>query len=199
LLPFVGRVDEARALAEEAVTVARAHGNPFWIAGSLNAFGRAFAYAQPTRALDAMREALVVTRDHRLVQWEAVVSLGAAGVEAVHGDPGEALILFETAIDSLHRAGDVGNTAVALAGLAVLFDRLDRPEIAATLYGASRRKGDFGWVTHLHGVVDHLRTVLGEAGFDGCVATGASMELADAVAYARDQIQAARHQIADVT
>jgi predicted ATPase/class 3 adenylate cyclase len=199
VLPVVGRVDEALALAEEAVAAARAHGNPFWIAGSLNAFGRAFAYADPTRALDALREALVVTRDHRLVQWEAIVSIDAAGVEAVHGDPGEALILFETAIDSLHRAGDVGNTALALAGLAVLFDRLERPEIAATLYGASRLRVDTGWVTHLHGVVNQLRTILGDSRFDDCVAIGAAMELTDAVAYARDQIQAARRQIPDVT
>jgi predicted ATPase len=198
-LPVVGRVDEALALAEEAVAAARAHGNPSWIAASLDAFGRAFAYADPTRALDALREALVVTRDHRLVQWEAIVSQEAAGVEAVHGDPGEALILFETAIDSLHRAGDVGNTALALAGLAVLFDRLERPEIAATLYGASRLRADTGWVTYLPGVVDHLRTVLGDSRFDDCVAIGAAIELTDAVAYGRDQIQAARRQIADVT
>ena len=137
VLPVVGRVDEAQALAEEAVTAARAHGNPFWIAGSLAAFGRAFADADPTRALDAMRQALVVTHDHRLVLWEAIVSREAAGLEAVHGDPSQALTLFETAIDSLHRAGDVGNTAFALADLAVLFDRLERPEIAATLTGPS--------------------------------------------------------------
>ena len=47
--------------------------------------------------------------------------------------------------------------------------------------------------------VDHLRAVLGETAFDQCVAAGAAMEPADAVAYARDQIQAARRQIADVT
>ena len=64
--PSSGRVDEARAIAEETVTAARAHGNPFWIAGSLDAFGRAFGDADPTRALDAMRQALAVARDHRV-------------------------------------------------------------------------------------------------------------------------------------
>jgi hypothetical protein len=98
----------------------------------------------------------------------------------------------------LHRGGDVGNTALALAELAVLFDRLERPEIAATLYGASRLHGDFGWVTHLPDVVNHLRTVLGDTRFNNCVGVGAAIELAEAVAYARDQIQAARRQIADV-
>ena len=177
VLPVVGRVDEAQAVAEEAVTAARAHGNPFWIAGSLDAFGRAFADADPTRALDAMRQALVVTRDHRLVG-----SRRSCPEKPPVSKPSTATLarpssLFETAIDSLHRAGDVGNTAVALADLAVLFDRLERPEIAATLYGASRLHGDFGWVTHLPDVVNHLRTILGHAVFDDYVGAGAAMEL----------------------
>jgi predicted ATPase len=195
ILPVLGRVPEALALAEEAVTAARAQGNPCWIAASLYAFGRAFADADPTRARDAMREALVVTRDHRLVQWEAIVSREAAALEAVHGDLDEAFALFETAIDSLHRAGDVADIAIALADLAVLFDRLERPAIAATLYGAGRHHGDIGWVTQLPDVVNHLRMVLGDAGFEDRAAAGAAMEFADAVAYARDQIQTARDRM----
>ena len=86
----------------------------------------------------------------------------AAGLEAVHGDLGRALALFDTAIDSFHRAGNVANMAMTFADLAVLFDRIERPEIAATLYGASTHHGDIGWVLNLPAVVDHLREVLGE-------------------------------------
>jgi hypothetical protein len=116
-------------------------------------------------------------------------------LEAVHGDPGEALILFEAAIDSLHRAGDIGDLAVTFADMSVLFDRLECPEIAATFCGVSRRHGDIGWVTHLPAAVDHLRAVLGDSRFDDCLGVGAAMEITDAVAYAREQIQAARRQI----
>ena len=35
MLPEVGRAEEARAIADETVTAARAHGNPFWIAFAL--------------------------------------------------------------------------------------------------------------------------------------------------------------------
>src|ERR1700704_3488948 len=90
-LPVLGRVEEARAVAEETVTAARAHGNPFWITGALWAFGRAVGDADPIRALDAMHQGLVVARDHRAVVWEAIVCREAAGLEAVHGDPGRAI------------------------------------------------------------------------------------------------------------
>jgi predicted ATPase len=188
LLPVVGRVSEARALADEAVTAARAHGNPFLMIGSLSGYGRAFADTNPTGALDALRQAQALAQEHRNVLWEAIIPREAAGLEAVHGDPHQALALFETAIGALHRAGDVGNLAVAFADMAVLFDRIESPEIAATLYGISRRHGDIGWVAHLPAVLDHLRATLGDTNFEQCVAAGGAMELADAVTYAQCQI-----------
>jgi hypothetical protein len=42
-----------------------------------------------------------------------------------------------------------------------------------------------------------MRLLLGETDFTRCLADGAAMKPADAVAYARGQIQAARRQIAD--
>ena len=57
----------------------------------------------------------------------------------------------------------------------MFFDSFDRPEIAATVYGARQ----------LPAAVDHLRSVLGASAFDERVATGAAMTLVDAVGYAR--------------
>jgi hypothetical protein len=194
MLPLVGRADEARALADEAVKVSQAHGNPWLIASMLVGYGRAFADTDPTKALDVLREGVEYSRKHRLVAWEAVVCREAGGLEAVHGDPGQALALLANAIDLLHRAGDVGNLAVAFADLAVLFDHLLQPEIAATLYGAGRRYGTVDWVTHLGAAIDHVRTVLGDITFDHCADTGAAMDISDAVTYARQQIRLAdRH------
>jgi hypothetical protein len=45
--------------------------------------------------------------------------------------------------------------------------------------------------------VDHLRTTLGDAAFDQYAATGANMDLANAVGYARHHIELARRQIAN--
>jgi hypothetical protein len=114
----------------------------------------------------------------------------------VHGDPDRALELFETAISSLHRAGDVANLALAFGDLAVLFDRMEQPDVAATLYGVVERHGDIGWVVHLPEVVDHVRAVLGESAFDDCVTAGAAMDLSDATQFARDQIQRAQQELA---
>lgn len=45
---------------------------------------------------------------------------------------------------------------------------------------------------------NHLREVLGEAGFTTCVATGAAMEFpAAAVRYAREQIALAQRELTD--
>ena len=118
-------------------------------------------------------------------------------LETLHGDPGQALALFDTALDSLHRTGNAATLAMAFANLAVCFDRLDQPDVAATIYGASTLQAVSQYVLELPGVVDHLRAVLGDTAFDNCAATGAAMDAADAVAYARHHIELARRQAAN--
>jgi hypothetical protein len=85
----------------------------------------------------------------------------------------------------------------ALAYLAVCFDGLDRPDVAATLYGASTNQAISQYVVDLPTVVDQLRAALGDAAFDRCAATGANLDLADAVSYARHHIELARRQPAN--
>ena len=149
----------------------------------------------PDRASTAYRQGLVYAREHRLPFWEAAIARDAAGLEAVHGDPKQALVLFETAIDTFHRVGNVALLATALAGLAVFFDRIERPELAATVYGASTHYGIITMVINESPALNHLRSVLGASVFDDCVATGAAMEPADAVRYAHEQIQLAREEL----
>ena len=67
----------------------------------------------------------------------------------------------------------------------MFFDRFDRPEIAASVYGTSTNYGSIQFVINLPATVDHLHSVLSESVFDECVDTGAAMELVDAVDYAR--------------
>ncbi len=198
-LPVEGRGAEARAIAEEMLATARAHGSPSWIAWALYGYGRAFVETDPLRALDAFRQGLAYTRGHRLPFTEEAIAQDAAGLEAVHGDLAEGLELFDTTINRLHQAGNVADVAGTLATLAGLFDGFERPEIAATIYGASNRLGNAVWVINLTRVVEHLRTVLGASRFEECVAAGAAMDLGDAVRYARDQIQLARAELVGAT
>lgn len=75
--------------------------------------------------------------------------------------------------------------------LASSFHRLERSDIAATLYGSATQLG----TTMFTFRPDRLRTALGEDTFERCAATGAAMESAEAVRYARTQIQLAREAL----
>jgi tetratricopeptide (TPR) repeat protein len=194
-LQAVGRGDEARAIAEEVLTEAREFGSPFWVAGTLNAYGVAFAATDPARSLGAYREGLAYAQQQRLPSWQALIARDAANVEAAHGELPQALTLFDTAIASLHQTGDYANLRSALANLAVVFDLLDQPDMAATIYGTSTRHPGLHGVRDLRRFLDHLRTVLSETTFNDRVAAGKAMESTDAVRYARDQIHLARQEL----
>jgi hypothetical protein len=194
-LPAVGRSGEAMLIADEALAAARAHGNPFWIAFAFNGYVRAFTETDPVRALDTSRQGLVYVREHRVPLWEAVIARDCAVLEAVHGDLEQGLVLFDTTIDSYHQAGNVAQLPGTLAKLATFFDRFERLEIAATIYGASTHQGSVIMVVNLPSVAAHLRTALGAARFDQCVAVGAAMDLSEAVRYAREQIRLARAEL----
>jgi predicted ATPase len=197
-LPLAGRDEEARAIAEDTLAAAWAHANPFCIALAHSGAGWAFAPADPARALRILRDGLAYAQEHRLPLFEASIALQAASLEAVHGDPKQSLALFDAALDSFQRAGNVTNVAVTLAFLGVWFDRFDKPDVAATLYGASTtNRAVSQLVVDLPAVVDHLRAALGDAAFDQCADAGAAMDLADAAGYARHHIELARRQSAN--
>jgi tetratricopeptide (TPR) repeat protein len=196
-LPIVGRAEEARAIAEDTLTAARAHANAYCIATALWGSGWAFAPADPARSLRILREGLAYAHQHRLPMLEAAIALLAASLEALHGDPTQALALFDAALDSFQRGGNITNVAGSLSWLAECFDRFDRPDVAATLYGASTtNQATIHLVIGLPGAVARLRRLLGDAAFDQYAATGAAMDLADAVSYARRHIELARRQAA---
>jgi hypothetical protein len=196
-LPLAGRAEEATAIAEDTIVAARAHGNPFIVAMALFTSGLALAQADPARALGLFRDGLVYAQENGLSLFEAAIASNAAQLETAHGDLEQGLALFETALDSLHRAGNVPNLAVAFAYLAVCFDHFDRANVAATIYGASINQALSQFVVDLPAVEDRLRAALGDTGFDQCAATGAAMDLAEAVGYARHHIELARRQAAN--
>jgi hypothetical protein len=183
------------ATAEETMSAARAHANPWLIAFAIQSYGRAFKHADPGRALTMLNEGLAYTHEQHMPMWRAVIARETAEVEALCGHLDQALGLFDEAIDSFQRSGSNARLAATIAYLAVFFDRLDRPELAATIYGSSSRHPGIALVADLLAAVDHMRTALGEASFDKCVARGTAMEQADAVGNARLQIQLALRQL----
>jgi predicted ATPase len=196
LLSTTGRAEQALAIADDTLAAARAHGHPLNIAMALYGYGRAFSQADPARALTTFREGVAYARQQRLAFYEALFLREAAGLEAACGNLEQALGLFDTAIDRMHRGGSIATLVETLAYLAMLFDRSDQPEAAATLCGAATNHSATSLVTNLPDTVAHLRVTLGETAFDQHAVTGAAMELADAVAYARHHIQQARNDAA---
>ena len=196
MLPGAGRAEQARAIAPQALSVARAHANPAWIAIALMGVGRAFADTDPTYALDALRQALVLCQEQRIPICEARAAQEAASLETLHGDPDTGLDLFDAAIRSSHLANNRIDLADSLAGLAVYFDRAGPPETAATLYGTTSSYPVTARVLNLAATVEHLRTLLSPTVFDECVAAGTAMKPGDAVAYAQQQIRTARAGLA---
>ncbi len=187
-LPAVDQADEARAIADDTLAEARSYGSPFWIGWALGGYGRAFAETDPVRALDALREGLAYSAEHRLPFWDANMAQDAARLEATHGELGEALVLFGRSIDSFQRAGNVVFLAASLASLAVCLTRLGEHEVATTIYGASTRQASIGLVPGLGTAVEHLRSELGAERFDALVAEGGAKNVVDAVRYAHVQI-----------
>lgn len=196
-LPAVGRTGDARAIADETVAAARDYGIPIWISMALVSYGRAFSEVDPGRALGSVREGLEYAREHRLPFFEALALRDAAALEARHGDVVEALKLLDAAIESFHGAGDVNNVGLTLGYLVVFFDRVAEPSTAATLFGVATGFGGIDVILELPEVVDHLREVLGHAGFEDAAAAGAALEHAEAVHFARQQIRGAMAAIGE--
>jgi predicted ATPase len=194
VLPEVGQGDEARAIADEALAAARTSGSPITIAYTLHGYGRAFAETEPERGLGAMRLAIAAAQEQGLGFFEALFARDLASVEAAYGDRDEALRLFDIAIETFYRAGNGGSLALTLSYVTMFLDDIGQAVIAATVHGASSRFAAINTLPKLPTTVEHLRLVLGETEFTRCVAAGAEMEPADAVRYARQQIETLSRQ-----
>ena len=164
-LPLVGRAEEAGAIADETLAVARAYGNPFWISFALDGYGRAFAESQPDRALEVLREGLDYAREHRLPLSEAFIGRDVAALEAVHGEVDRGAWPCSTPTSTrFHRAGNVTTLATTLANLAMFFDRFGRPEIAATIYGSAAHHASISSVIGLPAALVDLRAATRRTG-----------------------------------
>jgi len=82
--------------------------------------------------------------------------------------------------------------SVALASLAVLFDRLGRYEAAATIAGFALSPIA---ASELTTTITHLRDILGEATYESLARKGETMTTATIATYAYDQIDQARTEL----
>ncbi|MGZ4677501.1 MAG: LuxR C-terminal-related transcriptional regulator [Acidimicrobiia bacterium] len=192
-LQSAGRTEEALALTEESVAVARTLGNPYWIAYSLWIAGMAFSHADPRRALAAWDEGMAVVRDEQVQFFAGFIARDAARLHTSDGEAAAALGLFAEAISAFQRAGNVPQLVITLASVPALFERLGRPEPAATLLGAlAAEPGAAHHVPELAELGDRIGRELGPKRMEQLTADSAVLDLGDAAVYARRQIEVAR-------
>jgi predicted ATPase/class 3 adenylate cyclase/DNA-binding NarL/FixJ family response regulator len=192
-LQSAGRVEEALALTDSAVAAARELGNPYWISYTLWIVGLALSKVDKKRALLAWDEGSEVVREHRVRFFEGFIGRDAARLHTSEGEPDAALKLFGPAIESFHQAGNVPQLIITLASVPALFERVGRLDAAATLLGAlSRESSSLHHVPELVDLGDRLTAQLGESRWNEFTTAGAMLDLNDAAAYAREQIELAR-------
>ena len=189
VLPACGRADEAIEIAAEVEAAAQAYGNPFWI-GWLFAGYRAFTETDPEQARQGFEKGLTYARHQQLPFVENRILQELAWLEGLHGVPAQAAELFDSVLDVFHRAGNHTDLRATLCYVAMFFDRMELPEIAATVFGGSRMSAE-SWVVGMPSALEHLRDVLGVERFDACVEAGAAMEPTAAVSFAREMIRTA--------
>jgi hypothetical protein len=191
---MAGRGDEAMAVANGIVDAADAIGNPAAQAFTLLAYGFAFRDAEPARALQALRQALVVSQESGFRFNETNVAVILAGLEAECGDPLAAFDYFTVAIRNFDDSGNTALIRSPLAVLAAFFDRLGRYEPAATIAGFAVNPLT-PLFSEISAAMAHLREVLGDQTYESLTRKGEAMTTAEMVAYAYDQIDQARTEL----
>jgi DNA-binding CsgD family transcriptional regulator len=195
-LQSAGRVDEALELTDAAVDAARELGNPYWVAYTSWIVGLAWSKADPQRALENWDEAVAYINHQDVRFFEGFMARDAALLHTSDGQLETALTLFGASIEAFARAGAVAQLLITLASLPALFERLDRPAVAGTLFGAmAREPASFHHVPSLADLGQRLRDTLGDERPDRWAATGAAMDLHDTAAYALNQIDVARQAL----
>jgi DNA-binding CsgD family transcriptional regulator len=175
------------------VAAARELGNPYWISYALWIAGQAFAKVDVRRALAAWDEGVSFVREHRVLFFEGFLARDAARLHTSDGEPEAALALFADAVAAFHRAGNVPQLIITLASVPALFERLDRPEPAATLLAAmSREPSSFHHVPELTMLGGRLTRQIGAKKMNELTVAGTALDLNEAAVYARQQIELAR-------
>ena len=139
-----------------------------------------------------MRRGLVIAQDCGNRAHASVLAAGVSRPEAEYGDPLAALDYLTLAIRNYHNAGDATTIRRALAILAVLFDRLERYEPAATIASFALSPIAAATVPEITTAITRLRDVLGDQTYESLARKGETMTTAAMVTYAYDQIDQAR-------
>lgn len=187
-----GRTDEAIALADRLLPMARASGVPSVEANALAFCG--FAYG----SLDLLEESARVAATHGSPYLEALAQIMIAALLGRGSEPGRAFETLLGLLEPLEAAGNWLNSRYALGILVLCLERDRRHEPAAlisaqvqvAMAGATDRE-------RLDAALARSRGALGEVVFEQLVARGAAMPFWELVHYAQEQIGVALAELGD--
>ncbi|HUP70184.1 MAG TPA: BTAD domain-containing putative transcriptional regulator [Acidimicrobiales bacterium] len=200
-LIFIGRGDEAGALADQVMASAQASDTPSAVAFAHYVFGEMTATDDPVAAEAHLRKAVELAEPvgSRLIVNLAQVTL--ATLQAQHQDPTDALRSFEDVIVQWERAGSWTPQWVTLRNLVQLLERVGACEEASVLHGATTapRTGapPFGPDKERARERAHrLRADLGDDAFARCTKRGAELEDTEVVEFALHAVRGLINEIA---
>jgi predicted ATPase len=196
-LTFTGSVDDALAASENLVAKADATDNPAVICYALVAYGYPRRDTDPAAAYEGFRRGLTVARDSGNRQLESHLAGNASFVAGFHGNPADAFDYLTTAIRNHYDSGSFSLMLTPLAVLATVLDRLGHYEPAATISGFAGTPFTRASFPEMHILINHLREVLGDEAYESFASAGVNMSNAAMAAYALDQIDRARRDLAN--
>jgi predicted ATPase/class 3 adenylate cyclase len=188
-----GRVEEARAYAEEALALRRELGKPQGVAHALMAIA-AIAYHERdfVRYREILSEGIVNFEAAEMRGDVLITRIAMAECELLMGRPTETEALLREAIPQLHAIGDRMADVGALRVAAMLAQARGDCERCAALFGAADRMQDESGVTYFgkaedeihRAYLDRARDELDEEAFARAYERGASLPDEDAFALA---------------
>ena len=186
-LQAMGRVEEARALVDEAFAAVQAAGNPWIIAYGMWIRGSVYAHQDHAAARLAWKEALDFVRSEGTHFFEGFIARDAALLDAAT-EPRSALTLIGDAVRVFRDSGNRAQLAVTVASATVVFDRLAAYETVAVLFGAvSGEAGGSHFVSDLDAIAERARASLGDERFVELEAEGAPLDLGAAAQHVLDR------------
>jgi len=191
-LTIAGREQDAIAESVGLVDAAEATGNPEVLGMALLSVGFAYRHIDPDHARQTMRRGLTVAFEsgNRFIGTHIAANL--AQLDLKRGDRAAALDHIGLAIRHLHDSGGVVTLRSPMTNLAILLAQLGHLEAAATLAGFAVSPLTVASFPQITDTIAQLRETLGAQRYAELAEAGATMPIADLVAYAYDQIDAVR-------
>jgi hypothetical protein len=129
---------------------------------------------------------------------ESILALNLARFAALEAVTEEALEHLTLVIRNYHDSGNVTSVRTPLGVLSAFLDRIGRFEPAATIAGYALSPIAEAAAPELTVAITHLREILGDQTYETFAGKGEAMTMATIAAYAYDQIDQARAQLAQL-